>query len=90
MIKLIKIVYAHVIDFATRAPELYTDPKDKTLSHTRVGAIIAGFVFTVKMAAHMPDSWELWGMYMGTVGFYAVARQMVATKTKVNSDDNQA
>ena len=87
MIKLAKIVYGHVIAFATRLPELYTDPKDGTLSHTRVGTIIAGAVFTLKMVRDMPDSWELWGMYMGTVGFYAVARQMVAAKSSRNQPE---
>lgn len=88
MIKLVKIVYGHVIGFATKLPELYTDPKDGTLSHTRVGAIIAGTVFTTKMIMHMPNDWELWGMYMGTVGFYAVARQMVATRHKGQTNEN--
>jgi hypothetical protein len=81
---MIGILWNQAQDFARRLPELYTDPKDGTLSHTRIGMIVAGLVFTVKMAAHMPDSWELWLTYMGTVGGYAVARQWVAGKAQQN------
>lgn len=63
-----------------RLMELVTDPKDGTLSHTRCGMIIAGTTFTYKMAVDLPDSWELWLVYLGTVGGYGIARQWMAKR----------
>lgn len=57
---------------------LIRDPKDGTLSHTRVGMILAGSVMTAKMVRDMPDEPQLWGIYMATVGGYAVLRQYLA------------
>jgi len=57
---------------------LVRDPKDGTLSHTRVGMVLAGAVMTAKMVRDMPDEPQLWGIYMATVGGYAVLRQYLA------------
>lgn len=68
-----------------RLPELFTDPKDGTLSHTRIGMIIAGAAFTFKMVHDMPDDPLLWLTYLGTVGSYAVARQAVSQRMGSNN-----
>lgn len=87
MIKLLKIIWGHIVDFATRAPELYTDTSDRSLSHTRIGMILAGAVFTFKMLHDLPEGWEMWATYMGTVGGYAIARQMVASRNPLPNKD---
>lgn len=60
--------------------DLVTDPKDCTVSHTRVGMLIAGATFTAKMLVDMPDDWALWLVYLGTVGGYGVARQWLSSR----------
>lgn len=79
MIRLLGILWGHVIDFATRIPELYTGAEGK-LSHSKIGMIIAGASFTAKMLLDMPDDWELWAVFVGTVGGYAAARDIVKRK----------
>lgn len=83
MIRLFFILWGHVIDFATRIPELYTDPVTGRLSHSKGGMLIAGMCFTAKMLLDMPDDWELWATFVGTVGGYAAARDLVKRKFPV-------
>lgn len=79
MIKLAVILWGHLIDFATRLPELYTD-QDSKLSHSKGGMLVAGIVFTIKMIHDFPNDWELWAVYMGTVGGYALGKDMIARR----------
>lgn len=74
------ILWGHLLHFAAHMPELYTDPRDGTLSHTRIGMIIAGAVFVRHMIIHQPQGWEIWLAFMGSVGGYAIGRQLVASK----------
>lgn len=60
-----------------RILELLTDVQDGRMSHTKIGVIIAGAAFTYKMVADKPDDPYLWLVYMGTVGGYAVAKQLI-------------
>lgn len=79
MIKLFLILWGHLIDFATRLPELYTGADGK-LSHSKGGMLVAGMVFTAKMVIDFPDDWELWATFMATVGCYAAAKDVIAQK----------
>lgn len=85
MIRLLGILWGHVIDFATRMPELYTGAEGK-LSHSKIGMIIAGACFTAKMLIDLPDDWELWATFVGTVGGYAAARDLVKRKFAAGAD----
>lgn len=63
--------------------DLLRDSQDGKLSHSKIGVLIAGFLFALKMSGQVPgmpeDPW-LWTVFMSTVGGYAVLLKAVAAK----------
>lgn len=67
--------------------ELIKDSEDGKLSHSKIGVIIAGFVFTLKMLGvdslmgfEMPSDPLLWFVFMGTVGGYVALLKLINQK----------
>lgn len=62
--------------------DLFKDSKDGKLSHSKIGVIIAGAIFSAKMAGTpgMPDDPWLWVVFMSTIGGYAALLKLVAKK----------
>lgn len=61
--------------------QLVVDTEDGKLSHSKIGVIIAGGVFTLKMLGLLPNAPEdsvLWLIFMGTLGGYSVLLRAVA------------
>ncbi len=60
--------------------DLIRDSRDGRISHSKVGVVIAGLVFTLKMLGvipNMPEDPWLWVVFMGTVGGYAALLKAV-------------
>lgn len=72
----------------TRWRQLIEDQKDGRLSHTKIGAILAGVVFTFKMVKSLPDDPWLWFTYMGTVGGYAIAAKAITARFMRGAQDD--
>lgn len=75
--------------------DLVRDSRDGRVSHSKVGVLIAGMVFTLKMLGLLdrvfpdtPDDPVLWAVFMGTVGGYAVLLKVAAWKLRGNGYDN--
>lgn len=68
--------------------ELFTNPATNRLSHTRLWANVASLVATIQFIRLNTADWELWIVYLGSVGGYAVARKFLASRdnTSQNSD----
>ncbi|WP_227503527.1 hypothetical protein [Moraxella bovoculi] len=60
--------------------DLITNPQTNRLSHTRLWANVASLVATVQFIRLNTDDWELWLVYLGSVGGYAVARRFLAAR----------
>ena len=63
--------------------QLVVDTEDGKLSHSKIGVIIAGGVFTLKMLGLLPNAPEdstLWLIFMGSVGGYAVLLKQINVK----------
>lgn len=60
--------------------EFFTNPDTGRLSHTRLWANVASAVATYQFVRLNTDDWELWLVYLGCVGGYAVARKFLASR----------
>lgn len=60
--------------------DILRNPATGKLSHSKVWANIACAAGTYKFIALPEPSPEIWGIYLGIVGGYAVARAMVSVK----------
>lgn len=63
-----------------RLSELFTNPENNRLSHTRLWANVASLVATIQFIRLNTTDWELWLVYLGCVGGYAVARRFLASR----------
>lgn len=63
-----------------RLLEFFTNPDSGRLSHTRLWANVASLVATIQFIRLNTDDWELWLVYLGSVGGYAVARRFLASR----------
>ncbi|OOS08061.1 hypothetical protein SAMN02745664_101266 [Moraxella cuniculi DSM 21768] len=64
--------------------DLITNPQTGKLSHTRLWANVASLVATVQFIRLNTDDWQLWLVYLGSVGGYAVARKFLASRDNTN------
>lgn len=71
-----------------RLLELFTSPKTDRLSHTRLWANVASLVATIQFIRLNTDDWELWLVYLGSVGGYAVARKFLASRDHAKQNPN--
>lgn len=62
--------------------ELFTNPATNRLSHTRLWANVASLTATVQFIRLNTDDWQLWLVYLASVGGYAVARRFLAMYDK--------
>ena len=64
--------------------DLVRNEGDGSLSASKAGYLVAGVLFTAKMAGILPASAPqdpmLWLVFMGTVGGYAVLLKLIARK----------
>ena len=67
-----------------RLLELLTNPVTNRLSHTRLWANVASLVATIQFIRLNTDDWELWLVYLASVGGYAVARKFLANRDGTN------
>ena len=67
-----------------RLLELFTNPATNRLSHTRLWANVASLVATIQFIRLNTDDWELWLVYLASVGGYAVARKFLANRDGAN------
>lgn len=72
-----------------RLLEFFTNPDSGRLSHTRLWANVASFVATVQFVRLNTDDWELWLVYLGSVGGYAVARKFLASRDNRHDIDGE-
>ena len=64
---------------------LFTNPDTNRLSHTRLWANVASLVATVQFIRLNTSDWQLWLVYLGCVGGYAVARRLIAQGDSIKS-----
>lgn len=70
--------------------DLLKNPATGKLSHSKVWANIACATGTYKFVVLPDPSAEIWAVYLGIVGGYAVARALVSVKRQeVERDDNR-
>nr|WP_301286324.1 hypothetical protein [Neisseria perflava] len=62
--------------------DIIKDPYSDTISHSKLWANIACAAATYKFAVTPEMPSEIWAIYLGVVGGYAVARSLVAVKRK--------
>ena len=67
--------------------DLFTNPQTGKLSHTRLWANVASAVTTYQFIRLNTDDWELWLVYLGCVGGYAVARKFLASRDNKHDID---
>ncbi|WP_410472244.1 hypothetical protein ACGTJS_11970 [Faucicola mancuniensis] len=58
--------------------DLITNPQTGRLSHTRLWANVASLIASVQFVRLNTTDWQLWLVYLGCVGGYAVARCLIA------------
>lgn len=58
--------------------DLITNPQTGRLSHTRLWANVASLIASVQFVRLNTTDWQLWLVYLGCVGGYAVARYLIA------------
>lgn len=63
--------------------DLFTNPATNRLSHTRLWANVASLVATIQFIRLNTADWELWLVYLGSVGGYAVARKFLASRDEL-------
>lgn len=68
--------------------ELFTNPATNRLSHTRLWANVASLVATIQFIRLNTDDWELWLVYLGSVGGYAVARKFLASRDNASQSSD--
>ena len=61
-----------------RLIDLFTNPQTGRLSHTRLWANVASLIASVQFVRLNTTDWQLWLVYLGCVGGYAVARCLIA------------
>lgn len=66
--------------------ELFTNPQTNRLSHTRLWANVASCIATIQFVRLNTDDWQLWLVYLGCVGGYAVARRFLAVRDGKTDD----
>lgn len=66
--------------------DLFCNPVTGKLSHCKLWANIASGVATYKFINLPEPSYEIWMVYLGIVGGYAVARRFIAAKQQVAED----
>lgn len=66
--------------------ELFTNPTTNRLSHTRLWANVASLVATIQFIRLNTDDWQLWLVYLGCVGGYAVARRFLASRDNTSQN----
>lgn len=62
--------------------DLITNPQTGRLSHTRLWANVASLIASVQFVRLNTTDWQLWLVYLGLVGGYAVARCWIAQSNK--------
>ena len=60
--------------------DLITNPQTGRLSHTRLWANVASLIASVQFVRLNTTDWQLWLVYLGCVGGYAVARKFLADR----------
>lgn len=68
--------------------DLFCNPATGTLSHSKLWANVASAGATYQFLRLDTQPWEIWGVYLGCVGGYAVARRWIAAK--VQQDEKEA
>lgn len=66
--------------------ELFTNPTTNRLSHTRLWANVASLVATIQFVRLNTSDWQLWLVYLGCVGGYAVARRFLASRDNTSQN----
>lgn len=66
--------------------ELFTNPTTNRLSHTRLWANVASLVATIQFIRLNTSDWQLWLVYLGCVGGYAVARRFLASRDNTSQN----
>nr|CBA04010.1 conserved hypothetical protein [Neisseria meningitidis alpha153] len=59
---------------------IFLKPSDRQWSHSKLWANVACAAGTVKFVMLPDPSAEIWAVYLGIVGGYAVARSLVSVK----------
>lgn len=62
--------------------DLITNPQTGRLSHTRLWANVASLIASVQFVRLNTTDWQLWLVYLGSVGGYAVVRKFLADRTQ--------
>lgn len=71
-----------------RLIDLFTNPQTGKLSHTRLWANVASLVATIQFVRLNTTDWQLWLVYLGCVGGYAVARKFLANRENEQGTHN--
>lgn len=66
--------------------EIITNPQTNRLSHTRLWANVASLVATIQFVRLNTSDWQLWLVYLGSVGGYAVARRFLASRDNTSQN----
>lgn len=66
--------------------ELIANPQTNRLSHTRLWANVASLVATIQFVRLNTSDWQLWLVYLGCVGGYAVARRFLASRDNTSQN----
>lgn len=66
--------------------EIITNPQTNRLSHTRLWANVASLVATIQFIRLTTSDWQLWLVYLGSVGGYAVASRFLASRDNISQN----
>lgn len=69
--------------------DIFKNPVTGNVSHSKLWANIACAAGTVKFVMLPDPSAEIWAVYLGIVGGYAVARSLVSVKRQEVENDIQ-
>lgn len=68
--------------------ELFANPTTNRLSHTRLWANVASLLATIQFIRLNTDDWELWLVYLASVGGYAVARKFLTSRDNASQSSD--
>ena len=69
--------------------DIFKNPATGNVSHSKLWANVACAAGTVKFEMLPDPSAEIWAVYLGVVGGYAVARSLVSVKRQEVENDAQ-